>query len=57
MSRDQAIGAIWIVGALTLVFGALARRRLPPARLARLALLWAAIFAGGYAIVTLIGAR
>ena len=57
MNRDALIGFIWLAGALAVTGAALARRRLPRGRTTRLALVWLAIFAGGYVIAQLIGDR
>ena len=55
MNEGQSISLIAAVGSLVLVASALAARRLPIRDTLKLALIWVAIFAGGFAIVALFG--
>jgi len=53
MSGDQIAGLIGIGAAMTLVGSSILARRLPAARMVKLALAWVAIFAAAFLIVQL----
>lgn len=55
MSDMAIISIISLVGWLIIAGGALASYQLGWSKLVQLALVWVAIFAGGYLLVTLIG--
>ncbi len=53
MTGDRAAELVWALGGLVLVGSALLARRLPAARLGKLALAWIAIFVVAVTIVVL----
>jgi hypothetical protein len=55
MSGDHLVGLVAIGAALTIVGSSILARRLPAARVAKLALAWVGIFAAAFLIAQLYG--
>ncbi len=49
MTDGRIFSLVWAIGCMVLVISGLLARRLPTGRMALLALVWAGIFAMGYA--------
>lgn len=52
MTGDGIVQTIWFIGAFTLVISALVARRLPIGDVVKMALIWIAIFAVVFAVVS-----
>lgn len=52
MTGDGIVQTIWFIGAFTLVISALVARRLPIGDVVKMALIWIAIFALMFAVVS-----
>lgn len=52
MTGDGIVQTIWFIGAFTLVISALVARRLPIGDVVKMALIWIAIFAVMFAVVS-----
>jgi hypothetical protein len=55
MNENQMIGLLWGVGALALVLSSVAARRMSFGLTLRYGLIWAALFAAGFAVFQWMG--